>query len=225
MEARALLHEVAQLPPRTIAGVAAAHAVLLVGAVWGGLPYVLLQALLAAEIVLLNIASVPLYPERGWGKHVADVLKVSAGMLFVMFFLFVTYGVAAEGAEGYALEIAWRDAQVFHGTAALWSIGYIVVHLAFALQQALGSADPRGSWTKNVLAEGGVTFVAMFLMVFVAIFVGAPLVKGLAMVGIGVDANLVLATLMVLLRFVLSLVGATISQQELAAISRNPYAT
>jgi F0F1-type ATP synthase membrane subunit a len=222
MKARALLHQLAQLPPRTIAGVAAAHAVLLAGAVWGGLPYVLLQALLAVEIVLLNIASVPLYPERGWGKHIADVLKVSAGMLFVVFFLFVTYGVAAQGGEGYALEIAWRDAQAFDRTAALWSIGYIVVHLAFALQQALRSADPRGSWKKNVLADGGVTFVAMFLMVFVAIFVGAPLVKGLAVVGVDVDASLVLATLMVLLRFVLSLVGAAISQQEMAAISRNP---
>lgn len=196
MELRALLQEMVQLPARTIAGVAAAHAVLLAGALWSGLPYVLLQALLAVELVLLNIASVPLYPERGWGKPLGDVLKVSAGMLFLMIFHFITWAVAASGDEGYLLEDAWHDGLAFDSTAALWATGYIVVHLAFALQQALRSADPRGSWTKHVLADGTVSFLAMFLMVFVAMVVGVPLVKGLAMVGVDVDANLVLATLM-----------------------------
>lgn len=74
-----------------------------------------------------------------------------------------------------------------------------------------------------MLMEGGTTFVAMFLMVFVAIFVGAPIAAGLKVIGIDADVGAVLACLMVTLRFVLALVVATMPAHERDAIAANPY--
>jgi len=84
--------ELRALPTRTMAGIAVGHAVLLAGVLWGGVPYVLMQALLAFELAAVNAANILIYPERGWLKHFLDTLKLSGALLFVLFFLVVTYG-------------------------------------------------------------------------------------------------------------------------------------
>ncbi len=218
-----LLAEIRALPPRTVAAVAAGHVVLLAGILWGGLHYVLLQVLLAAELVVLNVATMTFYRERGLRKHVWDTLKMIGGLAFVLIFVVVTYGVAAEGDSGNALAAGIRGLAGFRGAAAWWALFYVAIHIAIALWLALAAPDPRRAWAQSMLMEGGTTFVAMFLMVFVAIFVGAPLVAGLRIIGLAVDAGTVLATLMVALRFVLALVVATMPPHERDAIAADPY--
>lgn len=217
-------NEIRRLSPRQIGAVALGHLALLGATLWGGLPYVVLQLLLAVELLLLSIASIPLYPERGWLKHALDTLKLAAGLTFVLFFVLVTYGVAVEGDSGDAGLAAWQA--LLRGTARselLWALFYVVVHIVVALALALSSERPRVTWAKNQLAEGAATFVALFLMVFVAAFIGAPLVAGLATLGIAVDVDVLLATLMVVLRFLLALVVATFSDSEMEAMAANPY--
>lgn len=138
----ALLDELRRLPPRTILATAAMQVPLL-AALWNGaLGYLTLQVLLATELVVLNLATIPFYRERGAGRHLRDTLLIAGGLLFVLFFLLVTYGVAL----------------------------------------------------------------------------------GLEAVGVAANVDAVLGTLMVVLRFGLSLVAATITPREMDAIAANPYA-
>jgi len=68
-----------------------------------------------------------------------------------------------------------------------------------------------------------VTFIAMFFMVFAGLFVAAPTVAGLKVIGVAVDIDTLMGAVMVALRFVLSLVAATIPPGELDEIAANPY--
>ncbi len=218
-----LLDEVRKLPPRKVASVAATHAVLLAGILWGGLPYVALQVLLAVELVVLNLATMTFYRERGLRKHVLDTLKMIGGLGFVLFFIVVTYGVAAEGDSGYALAAGVQGLTRLRGAAGGWALLYVVIHVAVSLMQAFATPDPRRAWAQSMLMEGGTTFVALFLMVFVAMFVGAPIVAGLAIIGVDADASVVLGSLMIALRFALALVVATMPASEMDAIAADPY--
>ncbi|HET9485163.1 MAG TPA: hypothetical protein VFO79_14475 [Xanthomonadales bacterium] len=220
----ALLDELRRLPPRTILATAAMHVPLLAALWTGALGYLTLQVLLAAELVVLNLATIPFYRERGAGRHLRDTLMLAGGLLFVLCFLLVTYGVALEGDSGNAL-MAALGALARPGAAAYgWGLLYVVVHVVIALQHARAAPDPRRAWAQGMLAEGGVTFIAMFFMVFAAIFAGRPIVAGLELAGVAADVDAVLGTLMVVLRFGLSLVAATITPREMDAIAANPYA-
>jgi len=220
-----LIEELRALPPRTILGIAAGHAVLLAGVLWGGVPYVLMQGLLAAELVIVNLATIALYPQRGWRKHLWDTAKLVGILLFLLFFLVVTFGIASEGESGNALAVGVAGLRDLTGGTALWMLAYIVVHLGVALWQAFQSTDPRRIWAQQTLAGSATTFIAMFLMVFVAAFLGIPMSTGLRSMGVELDASALLGALMVLLRFGLALVVATMPAKELDAIAANPYLT
>ncbi|MFZ2237810.1 MAG: hypothetical protein WBP11_03120 [Dokdonella sp.] len=75
---------------------AISHLMLLAGCLWGGVPYIVLQALLAVELILISLASIVLYPERGFAKHFWDMLKLCGMLAFVMVFVVISYGVVAE---------------------------------------------------------------------------------------------------------------------------------
>lgn len=215
--------QIRRLPPRRIGAVALAHLALLAATLWGGLPYVVLQVLLAVELLLLSIASIPLYPERGWRTHLLDTVKLAAGLAFVLFFVAVTYGIAVEGDSGEPIAAVRAALLDTTRSEVSWAIAYLVIHVAVALAVAWSSPQPRLVWAKSQLAEAAATFVALFLIVFVAAFAGRPLVAGLAALGVAVDADRLLAGLMVMLRFLLSLVVATISDTEMEALAADPY--
>lgn len=221
-----LLPLLRSLPPRTVLMVVGTHLLLLAGILWGGLPYLALQVLLAAELVVINLASVALYRERGLRKHVGDLLKTIAGMVFILFFVLVTYGVArveGGGSEDYPLPVALASLAAIDTGALAWAFGYMVLHLSASLWLAFSSPDPRLAWAKSTLSEGGTTFVGMFLMIFVAIFVATPFAAALVRLGFAVDIDILLACLMVALRTVLALVMATVSERETAAMAANPF--
>src|SRR5688572_26474648 len=220
-----LLALVRSLPPRTVAMVVVSHLMLLAGILWGGMPYLPLQLLLAVELLAINLASIPLYAARGARKHAADVLKMIAGLLFILFFVIVTYGVAkAEGrGEDDPLPAALASLREIDAATLGWALTYIVVHVGISLWQAFASSEPRLTWARSTLSEGATTLVAMLLMIFVAAFVAVPLSMLLARLGLAVDVDLLLACLMVAVRCVIALVTATISEREMTAMAANPY--
>jgi len=213
-----------QVPPQAAMQIAFAHALLLAGAIWGDVPYVVLQTLLAGELLLINIATIPLYPQRSVGRHLWDVAKMAAILAFILFFVVISYGVVSSATrEGEPLRLALH---AFKGLGVAdfgWMLAYLLARLTASMWQARQSKDPRGTWARQNLLFGGSTFVAMLLMVFGAFFIGNPIVAGLARVGIVVDADVVLSSLMVLARCATALVAATMSASEIDAIASNPY--
>lgn len=214
-----------KVPPALGLQVVAAHAVLLVGALFGGLPYVIVQCLLGAELLLINLATIPLYPQRPLRRHLVDLLKSAGLLVFVLFFLLVAYGVVAAeaGRPGQPLELV--SGVLRHvGTGDLgWALVYVLARVGFTAWQARRSRDPRGTWTRQSLAFGGSTLVAMLFMVFVSFFAGMPLVKLLSSAGIRVDVDALLAGLMVCVRCLTALVATTISDGEMDSIAHDPY--
>lgn len=213
-----------QVPPQAALQITFAHLLLLAGAIWGGVPYVVLQTLLAGELLLINIATIPLYPQRSVVRHLGDVVKMAALLAFILFFVVISYGVVSAAArEGEPLRLAM---QAFEGLGPAdfgWAFAYLLARLTASMWQARQSRDPRGTWARQNLLFGGSTFVAMLFMVFGAFFVGNPLSAGLARVGVVVDTDVLLSSLMVLARCFTALVVATMSASEIDAIANDPY--
>ena len=219
-----LIKSLRQVSPQTALRVGISHGFLLIAAILGSIPFVVVQTLLVAELILVSLATIPFYPERGVMRHVLDMLKLSGTSVFVLFFAVVSYGVASEGDSGNALEFGLRAYTRLDLGDILWALAYLVLHVAISLRTALTSPDPRETWAKNKLAEGGATFLALFFMVFVAFLVGRPIIVGLATFGLHIDVDALLSGLMVLVRYVLMLIVSLISDSEMNSISRNPYA-
>lgn len=212
------------LSPRTIAEMAGVHAVLLVGMLWGDVPYVWMQALLAIELIVLSLATVVLYPGRGVVKHVWDMVKLSGTLAFLVYLIVVTYG-NARGGPGGAFEAGVQASQKLDASTLGWLIAYTIVHVGIALAQALRSPNPKLAWTKSTLTGGTVTVFAMILMIVVAGFLGESLRTHLASSRIPLVVDEALGALMVLARFAFSLIVATLSKADLDDIAANPYMT
>jgi hypothetical protein len=213
-----------QVPPQAALQIAFSHALLLAGAIWGGLPYVVLQAMLAGELLLINIATIPLYPQRSIARHLGDVIKMAAVLAFILFFVVISYGVARSAThEGEPLRLALRAYEGLGPADFGWALAYLLARLTASMWQAKQSRDPRGMWARQNLLFGGSTFVAMLFMVFGAFFVGNPLIAGLARIGVVADADVLLSSLMVFARCFTALVAATMSASEIDAIASDPY--
>lgn len=219
-----LIKSLRQVSPRTALRVGISHGVLLIAALVGGLPFVVVQTLLVVELILISLATIPFYPERGVGQHFLDILKLGGVSVFVLFFAVVSYGVVSQGDSGNALEFSLNAFSRLDPADYAWALAYLVLHVAVSLSSALSSADPRATWASNNLAEGGATFLALFFMVFVAFLVGRPIVAGLAWAGWSIDVDALLSSLMVLVRYVLMLIVSLVSNSEMKSIANNPYA-
>lgn len=218
-----LIEELRRIPPAVALQILLAHGVLLVASLHGGLPYIVLQGLLAFELVLLNLATVPFYPERGLPRHLFDLLKLSALLAFLLLFICISYAIVSSDEHADPITTTLERWHGLHTASIAWAAGYIVVSLALSLLQALMSPEPRLAWMSNTLAAGGSTFVAMLFMVFVGFFGARPIAAALEYVGAPADPDVLLIALMVGLRFFTALVAATISKDEVAGMARNPY--
>jgi len=218
-----LIEELRRIPPPVALQILLAHGVLLVASLRGGLPYIVLQGLLAFELVLLNLATVPFYPERGIARHLFDLVKLSALLAFLLLFVCISYAIVSSGEHADPITTTLARWRGLHPASIAWAAGYIVVSLALSLLQALRSPEPRLAWMNNTLAAGGSTFVAMLFMVFVGFFGARPIAAALEYVGAPTDPDALLISLMVGLRFFTALVAATISKGEVAEMARNPY--
>lgn len=217
-----MIESLRRVSPRDAAKVGISHLFLLLACLWGGLPYLFLQALLAIELILVSLATIPFYPERTARKHLLDVLKLSAGLAFALIFIVVFYGLSRSGDNESLKSSLWglRGLGVADGA---WALGYLALHLLISMRDARRSSDPRKTWTRIRLIEAGTTFVALFLMIFVSIFLGLPAVSAFTWLGLDINVDAWLSTLMIVVRYVVALVMTLMTDSELDAIALNPY--
>ncbi|HEU4665955.1 MAG TPA: hypothetical protein VFS55_18140 [Dokdonella sp.] len=218
-----MIESLRRIPPAVAVQILFAHAVLLVASLRGGLPYIVLQGLIAFEIVLASLATVPFYPERGLLTHLFDLVKLSALLAFLLLFVCISYAIVAGGEHADVVATTLDRLQDLRRAGIAWSAGYIAVSLALSLLLALRSPDPRLAWMNDRLAAAGSTFVAMLFMVFVGFFGARPIAVALEFAGAPADPDVLLISLMVGVRFFVALVAATITQGEVEAMARNPY--
>ena len=217
------LEEILALPIQTLASVVLWHLVILGIALFGGLPYLIMQAAFAAEILLLDFATIPFYPEREKGKHAFDMLKMTGALVFIYFFVFVTYAVAINDGHNEVLAIAWRTLDAADGRDLMVALFYIAISLGFSLWQTFRLPDRKQAWTKRRLLDGGATLIAMTVMCFVAVIMGAPMISLSKEIGHPLNPDSVLITLMVVTRCVFSLVTACLPESTIRSISNKPF--
>lgn len=220
---KSLFKDILELPCRKLAGVALSHIVLLAVTLFGGLTYLIMQSVLVGEVVLLGLATIPLYPKRGVRTHVFDMLKMTFMMAFIFLFVLLTYG-ATTGESDRALAVAWRSLEDAGTNDLLLSLFYVAVSLGVSLWQVMCQPDPRLAWAKSRLLDGTVTTLAMFFITFITIFLVKPIVLALSNWGIPMNVDAVLITCMVMTRFFFALVGATLSESSMNSIADSPYA-
>lgn len=216
-----LINTLREVSPPTAARLAIAHAFLLVACICGNLPYIFLQLLLAAEMLLRALATLPFYRHRSLLSHALDMMKIIAGLIFVFIFILVGYAVGRSG-DNHAMVadlMGLRDVGI---ADAMWALGYLILSFSISIRTAIRSTGPRKSWAMSNLKGAGATFISLFLMVFVALFVGKPIIAGLTWIGLMIDVDALLSTLMVIVRYVLALVMSTMSESEMDAILEAP---
>lgn len=218
-----LIESLRRIPPAVAVQILFGHGVLLVASLHGGLPYVVLQGLLALELVLLSIATIPFYLDRGLLTHAFDLVKLSALLAFLLLFVCISYAIVAGGEHADPIATTLDRWRGLHRTSIAWALGYVVVSLALSLVRARTSPDPRLAWMTNNLAAGGSTFVAMLFMVFIGFFGAKPIATAFEWLGAPVDADVLLISLMVATRCFTALIAATISEGEIEGMARNPY--
>lgn len=218
-----ILDEILALPMRTLASLALSNIILLVIALFGGLSYLVMQAVLAVELLLMSLATIPLYPERGLGRHAFDMLKLTALLAFIYFLVFATYGIASNEGRGAALAIAWQSLDDADIHDLIVSLLYVTISIGFSLWQAKQAPDPKLAWARSRLLDGGVTILAMIFMSIVAVTLGTLIVSMLKHLDHPIDADTVLITLMVTTRLLFTLIGATMPESTAKSIADSPY--
>lgn len=218
-----VLAAIRTLPPRTLAAIVASNAVLLALTIAAGLPYVVVLVMLALELVVLQIATIGFYRERGLGRHFLDLAKMLGGLVFILFFGIVTFGIAAEGGNGQALATGFAGFASADTTALVAGAAWIVGQAIWSLMEARRQPDPQRAWTESTLKEAAVTFLAIVFVVFAAGIAGRPLVAAFSTLDPRITADHVVATLLVLVRLFFALVAASMPAPVNAEIARNPY--
>ena len=196
------------------------HVMLVAFALYFGVGYLGLMLIFMAEIVIGNLISASLYPERGTGRHLLDLVKILGVMAFLLVFVIATYMAATDdGREGNPLARLHVEVD-----AVKSAVAFAAVHMSVLYLLARNSADPKLAWTRSVLMQNAATFIGLFFMIFVAAFAG-PLVGGAAeMLGYTrspVDAALIVC--MAALRLSLALLLSRMPEREVRDISRTPY--
>ena len=216
--------EIRAIPRRQMVQLTISHLALLAACLWGGFPYIVLQTLLAAELILISLASIGLYPERGFAKHFWDMVKLCSMLAFVMVFVVISYGVVEEPDNPQPLSAAVHVYRDMDAATAVWALAYAGIQISIALWRVRHSSEPRLTWARENLGMGAVNFLAMIVMIVVAPVLAQPVLRGFASIGIVIDLDILLASLMVVVRFLFALVLATFSESEFKDIASNPYA-
>lgn len=188
-----------------------ALALFALGFAWLSFP--MLVALLIVELLLITVLIATFHRDRGVGKHLIDALKMLAAWAFCCVFLFASYAGAGGFSQG--LVIAPYEFAVI---AAL-----VAVRLAMIAIVAYRSSNRRLTWTRESLQRGGAIFIAMFFAVFACALPGIPLAAALTRFWPDVAADLAVGGVLLLVLAGLACVMSTMTDQELAEISGNPY--
>lgn len=197
------------------------HVVLAAIAIAGGLGYLGLLIMLLAEMLFVNLLSVVLYPKRGLRRHLTDLLKFFGLSAFLSVFVVASYSFTVES-PSEAL-VAFASRLLLDWGMLLWIIGYSAVHLTALLVYARTRPDPRLEWTRLALAQGAVTFVSIFILIFAIVLIGAPLAHVLRWLVPTVDSEVIPVALAAGVRLGFALLITRMPESELARIAGNPY--
>jgi hypothetical protein len=107
--------------------------------------------------------------------------------------------------------------------AVLAAVAFAAVHLSVLFVVARRTSDPRLAWTRTVLMQNAATLIGLFLMIFVAVFVGPVLGAVAAMLGWAkpVDAGLIVCVAGI--RLALALLLTRMPEREVRDIAGQPY--
>ena len=186
-------------------------ALALIAVGWLSLPTLLLAVL--AELLVTVALSWYFYPQRGLRRHLADIAKMFGLLCFLAIFILASYAGAGGFANG-----PWPDARSLLGVALL-----VAVRGVLLLREARASSDPRLYWARRALMRGGALIVGSFLAAFTCFLPGVLLAQALALVWPSRAADLAIASVYLITLGVLACIISTMSEQEIAGISGNPY--
>lgn len=181
---------------------------------YGWLTLPMLYALIGIEVLLVTAISGVIYQQRRWLTMVWDAVKILVLWLFCAAFVVGSYVAAGGFAEGPRVEP--RELGVI---ALLAGLRYGLVALA-----ARASDDPRLAWTREAAMRGAVVALSMLCGAFVAILPGFFIARWLQPIAPEVAADIGIGACLLAAQAFLACVVATMTPQELAAISRQPYA-
>lgn len=207
--------------PAAVAQEITSHVLLVAFALYFGLGYLGLILIFMAEIVLGNLVTAALYPERGARRHAWDLVKIVGVMGFLMVFVIATY-LAATDRGGEAAEV-WQGLD-FDIDAVKAAIAFAVLHLSVLYVLARRDPEPRYAWTRSVLMQNGATLVALFLMIFVAAFAGILVAGAADLLGVANPADTALILCVAALRLGLALLLTRMPAHEARDIAGQPYA-
>jgi hypothetical protein len=188
-----------------------AVALVLMSLGWLSLPTLLLAV--AAELVVTVALTYAVYPERGLRRHLLDVAKMLALTTFLAVFILAAYA----GARGFDDGVL-PDAREWIGVPAL-----VALRCLMALREARAARDPRLQWSRSALMRGGALVVGTVLSAFTC-FLGGVLLAGLLAPWFPERAaDLAVGGVYLVTTGVIACILSTMSEHELAEISRQPY--
>lgn len=181
----------------------------------GWVKFPLVYALAGIEVLLVVVMSGFLYRLRSVGTIIVDTLKSVVLWLFCGAFILGAYYSATGFRHGLGI-----NARGFATLAAL-----LGVRLGWHFFEAYASRDPRLYWTREVAVRGAVLALSFFFGAFACFIPGLLIANGLVQFLPTTAVDLSLGFSLLAVQALLSCVVATMSPEELAAISRQPYHT
>ena len=200
-----------------------AHGLLLAMAWYGGFGYLGLMLILSAELLLICVLSIFILPERGLVRHVGDMIKVSAITAFLLFFVFVTYGVASVGDQGEPMQASMEALEAMDRSVFVYALAYTTLHLVAMAIYARTRPQPRKEWVKLATMQGATTFIALLGLIFLAFILAAGVLEMVSWVSPEIKVDHVLALFAVLLRFAIALLVSRMPEKDLEEIAAKPY--
>jgi hypothetical protein len=211
--------------PATLKRETVAHVMLLAVGWSSGVGYLGMMLMLGAELLLLTLLSIVVYPERGVWRHFVSLAWFVFLLAFLGLFVVLTYRVAMESVPGFEAGENPFSVVRLDPNLVYWTLGYTALHLLAMLVYARTRKNPRAAWSESVLMQGSATMMTVFIMIFGALIVGGPLLTALQWVWtMSVSsAEAVLILLLVLAHFGMSLVISRLPQSARDEIAENPY--
>lgn len=209
------LARLGSLRPSVVAGVLLSHAALLFAVYRGGVPFLMLQLLLGAELVLVHLFSALYF--RRWRRHAIDLGR-SLVLVIILLLLQTVAWIALSGSGGDPL------ARILLGIDASslgWSIAWVAFHLALAAMQAALAAEPKLAWVRSAASDAAASSLAMLTMALLAVL-GALFLSPLS--EDPMQASFALCVLTVLVRMLLALLTSSFTDAEYREVAADPWA-
>lgn len=194
------------------------------------LHYLVLQPVIALELLTITLLSVPMYPELTLQRRLGAIPLMLVFFGIVLFFNALSYAIAATAGGS---DTAFATVRVaLQGESLAFTLGCSFVLLGCHYLAARRARNPRLAWAMRVLAEGATLQVTMMLMVFVplGVFVLAGIAEVILPMLTGVDAkagfdvDIVLGSIWVVMRYILIVRTLRIPDAEVERIAQQPYA-